>query len=133
MSPGFPLGVLLMMHPEPKRAVMQRVEIKTRECAVMWSSLVGQLPIRVGALYGTRWSLFREIRQPPEYTGCFLLCQSRDATRFRMLASINYVDVLKSASGVELMVLVVLAGASAYSWALITMKSMQLRKARAES
>ncbi len=50
-----------------------------------------------------------------------------------MLASINYVDVLKSASGVELMVLVILAAASAYSWALIAMKSMQLRKARTES
>ena len=50
-----------------------------------------------------------------------------------MLASINYVDVLKSASGVELMVLILLAAASAYSWALIAMKSMQLRKARAES
>lgn len=49
------------------------------------------------------------------------------------LASINYVDVLKSASGVELMVLILLAAASAYSWALIAMKSMQLRKARAES
>lgn len=45
----------------------------------------------------------------------------------------NYLDVLKSASGVELMVLVVLAAASAYSWALITMKSLQLRKARQES
>jgi biopolymer transport protein TolQ len=45
----------------------------------------------------------------------------------------NYVDVLKSASGVELMVLIVLALASAYSWALIAMKALQLRKARAES
>ncbi len=50
-----------------------------------------------------------------------------------VLASMNYLDVLKSASGVELMVLVVLAAASAYSWALITMKSLQLRKARQES
>jgi biopolymer transport protein TolQ len=50
-----------------------------------------------------------------------------------LLAAINYIDVLKSASGVELMVLIVLAGASAYSWALITMKSLQLRKARSES
>lgn len=49
------------------------------------------------------------------------------------LASINYVDVLKSASAVELAVLIVLAAASAYSWALIAMKSTQLRKARAES
>lgn len=50
-----------------------------------------------------------------------------------MLASMNYVDVLKSASAVELMVLLVLAIASAYSWALIAMKWLQLRKARAES
>ncbi|HEY0880169.1 MAG TPA: MotA/TolQ/ExbB proton channel family protein, partial [Archangium sp.] len=50
-----------------------------------------------------------------------------------MLASINYVDVLKSASGVELLVLILLAAASAYSWALIAMKWLQLRKARAES
>lgn len=50
-----------------------------------------------------------------------------------MFASINYVDVLKSASVVELAVLVTLAAASAYSWALIAMKSSQLRKARAES
>jgi biopolymer transport protein TolQ len=50
-----------------------------------------------------------------------------------MLASINYVDVLKSASGVELLVLITLAAASAYSWALISMKWLQLRKARTES
>ncbi len=50
-----------------------------------------------------------------------------------MLASINYVDVLKSASGIELSVLLVLAGASAWSWALIAMKSLQLKKARRES
>jgi biopolymer transport protein TolQ len=50
-----------------------------------------------------------------------------------LLASINYVDVLKSASGVELGVLLLLAGASAYSWALIAMKWLQLRKARGES
>jgi len=50
-----------------------------------------------------------------------------------MLASINYIDVLKSASAIELAVLVVLAVASAWSWALILMKSLQLRKARRES
>lgn len=50
-----------------------------------------------------------------------------------VLAAMNYLDVLKSASGVELMVLVVLAIASAYSWALIAMKSIQMRKARQES
>lgn len=50
-----------------------------------------------------------------------------------MLASLNYVDVLKASSVIELSVLVVLAGASAYSWALIFMKLMQLGKARRES
>jgi biopolymer transport protein TolQ len=50
-----------------------------------------------------------------------------------MLASINYIDVLKSASGVELMVLVLLMAASAYSWSLIVMKTLQLKKARVES
>jgi biopolymer transport protein TolQ len=50
-----------------------------------------------------------------------------------MLASLNYVDVLRSASGVELLVLLLLAAASAYSWALIAMKGLQLRKARGES
>jgi biopolymer transport protein TolQ len=50
-----------------------------------------------------------------------------------MLAAINYVDVLKSATAIELAVLLLLAGASAYSWALIAMKSAQLRKARAQS
>ncbi|MGV3624347.1 MAG: MotA/TolQ/ExbB proton channel family protein [Archangium sp.] len=50
-----------------------------------------------------------------------------------MLAAMNYVEVLKSASAVELAVLVLLAAASAYSWALIAMKWNQLRKARAES
>jgi biopolymer transport protein TolQ len=50
-----------------------------------------------------------------------------------MVAAINYLDVLKSASAVELLVLVLLAVASAYSWALISMKLLQLRRARAES
>ena len=50
-----------------------------------------------------------------------------------MLASLNYVDALKSASVVELAVLVVLGLASAYSWALITMKHLQLSRARAQS
>lgn len=50
-----------------------------------------------------------------------------------MLASLNYVDALKSASVVELAVLVVLGLASAYSWALITMKYLQLSRARAQS
>src|SRR5438309_12117498 len=50
-----------------------------------------------------------------------------------MLASINYVDALKSASVVELGVLVVLGISSAYSWALIAMKYLQLSRARAQS
>jgi len=50
-----------------------------------------------------------------------------------MLASINYVDALKSASVVELGVLVVLGLSSAYSWALIAMKYLQLNRARSES
>lgn len=50
-----------------------------------------------------------------------------------MLAAINYVEVLTSASAIELLVLVLLAAASAYSWALIAMKSLQLKRARQES
>ena len=50
-----------------------------------------------------------------------------------MLASINYIDALKSASVIELMTLVVLAVASAWSWALIVMKSLQMKRARVES
>lgn len=50
-----------------------------------------------------------------------------------MLASLNYLDALKSASIVELGVLVLLGLASAYSWALIVMKSRQLGRARGES
>jgi biopolymer transport protein TolQ len=50
-----------------------------------------------------------------------------------LFAALNYVEVLRSATAIELVVLAVLAAASAYSWALIAMKSMQLRKARAQS
>jgi biopolymer transport protein TolQ len=50
-----------------------------------------------------------------------------------MLAAINYLDALKSASIVELATLVVLALASAYSWALIAAKYLQLSRARSES
>ena len=50
-----------------------------------------------------------------------------------MLASINYLDVIKSASAVELAVLALLAVTSAWSWALIAMKSLQLKRARVES
>jgi biopolymer transport protein TolQ len=50
-----------------------------------------------------------------------------------VFASLNYVEVLRSASAIELFVLGLLAAASAYSWALIAMKTIQLRKARVES
>ncbi len=50
-----------------------------------------------------------------------------------MLASLNYWSVFKSASLVEMGVLVLLMMASIYSWALIAMKGSQLLKARAES
>lgn len=50
-----------------------------------------------------------------------------------MLAAINYIEVLKSASYIELSVLSVLALASAWSWALIAMKLLQLNRARSQS
>jgi biopolymer transport protein TolQ len=50
-----------------------------------------------------------------------------------VFGSLNYVEVLKSASAIELFVLALLAAASAYSWALIALKATQLRKARTES
>ena len=50
-----------------------------------------------------------------------------------VFASLNYIEVLKSASAIELMVLALLAAASAYSWALIGLKTVQLRKARSQS
>ena len=51
----------------------------------------------------------------------------------RMFASINYWDVLKHASWIELFVLVLLAFVSALSWALVLQKGMQLSKARRRS
>src|SRR5258708_3300354 len=50
-----------------------------------------------------------------------------------MLATLNYVDALRSASVVELGTLALLALASAYSWALIALKSTQLNRARSQS
>jgi len=50
-----------------------------------------------------------------------------------VLAAFDVVQVLSEASLVELAVLVLLAGASIVSWALIGMKAMQMRKARAQS
>lgn len=49
------------------------------------------------------------------------------------LASIQFAEIVQSASTIELMVLGLLAVASVYSWALIAMKLTQLRKARRES
>ncbi len=49
------------------------------------------------------------------------------------LAAFNLVEVLKAASVFELAVLVLLALVSAYSWALIALKLVQLNRARNES
>lgn len=49
------------------------------------------------------------------------------------LAAINYLDILKNGSMVELAVLVLLGMVSAGSWALIAMKARQLGKARTQS
>jgi len=49
------------------------------------------------------------------------------------LAALDVIEVLKSASVVELAVLFLLACASVASWALIAMKAVQLRRARAQS
>jgi biopolymer transport protein TolQ len=51
----------------------------------------------------------------------------------RMFASINYVDVLRHASWIELFVLLLLALVSAISWALVLQKGMQLSKAKRRS
>ena len=48
-------------------------------------------------------------------------------------AALDVVEVLRAASMVELSVLVLLAGASVTSWAVIAMKAVQLRRARAQS
>ena len=50
-----------------------------------------------------------------------------------LFAAINYVDVIRQGSAVELLVLGLLVVVSAFSWALIAMKSRQLSKARAQS
>jgi biopolymer transport protein TolQ len=50
-----------------------------------------------------------------------------------LLAGLNYVEVIRNGSFIELCVLALLAGVSAFSWALIAMKSRQLSKARRES
>jgi biopolymer transport protein TolQ len=50
-----------------------------------------------------------------------------------LFAALNYWDIVKNGSVVELSVLMLLAGVSAFSWALIIMKLRQLSKARSES
>lgn len=50
-----------------------------------------------------------------------------------LLASLNYLDVIRNGSAIELFVLLLLACVSAVSWALIGKKALQLSKARAQS
>ncbi len=49
------------------------------------------------------------------------------------LAAIDYVEIVTRGSIIEIAVLLLLAGVSAFSWALIAMKSMQLKRAKAQS
>lgn len=50
-----------------------------------------------------------------------------------LLAALNYWDIVRNGSAVELSVLLLLASVSAFSWALIVMKLVQLSRARSES
>jgi biopolymer transport protein TolQ len=50
-----------------------------------------------------------------------------------LLAALNYVEIIRTGSLVELSVLAVLACASAFSWALIAVKLRQLSRARQQS
>ena len=50
-----------------------------------------------------------------------------------LFAALDYVQIVKGASWLELGVLILLAGASAMSWGLIALKSSQLSRARAQS
>lgn len=52
---------------------------------------------------------------------------------FSPLAALNYFEIIRDASFIELAVLLLLCGVSVASWALIVMKSSQLSKARAQS
>src|SRR5262249_2131283 len=54
-------------------------------------------------------------------------------TRFSVLAALNYLDIVRSSSIVELSVLVLLGCVSVLSWALIAVKSAQLSRARRQS
>ncbi len=49
------------------------------------------------------------------------------------LGAMNYVEIIRDASFIELAVLLLLMGVSVASWALIAMKAAQLSKARAQS
>ncbi|HEX4802361.1 MAG TPA: MotA/TolQ/ExbB proton channel family protein [Myxococcaceae bacterium] len=49
------------------------------------------------------------------------------------LGALNYVEIIRTGSVVELSVLALLAGASAFSWALIAVKLRQLSRARQQS
>lgn len=53
--------------------------------------------------------------------------------RVLLTGAINYVQILKDASALELLVLLLLAGVSVASWALIAMKGVQLARARTQS
>lgn len=50
-----------------------------------------------------------------------------------VLGALNYLEIIRSGSLVELMVLLLLACVSAFSWALIALKMMQLSRARSQS
>ncbi|HLL55741.1 MAG TPA: MotA/TolQ/ExbB proton channel family protein [Myxococcaceae bacterium] len=50
-----------------------------------------------------------------------------------LLAAINYLEVIRNGSAIELAVLILLGGVSAVSWALIAKKQRQLARAQAQS
>jgi biopolymer transport protein TolQ len=50
-----------------------------------------------------------------------------------ILASMNYVEIVKNGSFIEIAVLLLLGVVSAFSWALIAMKAMQLSRAKSQS
>ncbi|MFN0061961.1 MAG: MotA/TolQ/ExbB proton channel family protein [Myxococcaceae bacterium] len=52
---------------------------------------------------------------------------------FSVFAAIHYWEVIRQGSPVELLVLLLLAGVSVFSWALIALKSRQLSRAKTQS
>src|SRR5262245_60311572 len=48
-------------------------------------------------------------------------------------AALNYLEIVRNGSAIELAVLALLAAVSAASWALIALKAVQLSRARAQS